>query len=125
MHRRRLFGLFIDVPRAEGPAAVAFWSAALGATPYVEDESYTRLTGAHDGLAVEVQSIDGEPPRYHVDIETDDVEAEAARLIALGATVLAQHHGWYVLRAPSGHVLCVVAVQSEPAYFEANSTVIP
>jgi Glyoxalase-like domain len=124
MHRRRLFGLFMDTPRAAAPEAVTFWSAALGATPYVEDESYTRLTGAHDGLALEVQAIDDGEPRYHLDIETDDVEAEAARLIALGATVVARPPGWYVLRAPSGHILCVVAVQSERAYFEANSTVI-
>jgi len=103
---------------------VAFWSAALGATPYVEDDSYTLLTGAHDGLAVEVQAVDEEAARYHVDIETDDVEAETARLIALGATVVARPPGWYVLRAPGGHLLCVVAVQSERAYFEANSTVI-
>lgn len=123
MHRRRLFGIYLDTPRASAPEAVTFWSAALGATPYVEDESYTRLTGAHDGIAIEVQAVDDEP-RYHLDIETDDVEAEAARLIALGATVVARPPGWFVLRAPSGHLLCVVAVQSEPGYFEANSTVV-
>jgi glyoxalase superfamily protein len=60
-------------------------------------------------------------PRYHVDIETDDVGAETARLLALGATEVARHDGWLVLRAPGGHLCCVVPVQSDPDVFVAGA----
>jgi Glyoxalase-like domain len=122
MHRSRLFGLFIDTPTGEAPAAVAFWAAALGATPReIPDEpEFTALAGAVPGLAVEVQAV-GDPPRYHLDIETDDVDAELARLLALGAVVETPHDGWSVLRAPGGHLVCVVPVQSDPEVFAAQA----
>jgi len=125
MHRSRVSTFLIDVRRDEVDDAAAFWSRALGVrTSSPEGEpQFTTLHDAVPGYVTAIQSVDDEP-RYHLDIETDDVEAEAARLVALGATVVARPPGWFVLRAPSGHILCVVAVQSERGYFEANSTVI-
>jgi hypothetical protein len=122
MHRYRVFGLFVDAPLDTAAQAVSFWSAALGADPQAEegDDAYTRLHGALPGMELEVQAVD-DRPRYHLDIETDDVEAEALRLIRLGAAVVSRPTGWYVLRAPGGHLLCVVKVQSDPAFFAANS----
>lgn len=124
MHRYRFYGLFVDSPREQVDASIAFWSQALGATVEAEDESYTVLRGAIDGISLEVQGVD-DTARYHVDIETDDVDAEAARLIALGATEVARPHSWRVLRAPGGHLLCVVSVQSDLAFFAAHSRVAP
>ncbi len=49
----------------------------------------------------------------HLDIETPDIEAEAARLEALGARrlavdVLAEHGThWYVMADPEGNEFCV------------------
>ena len=125
MHRARFYGLFIDAPTADAEASVEFWSRALGVAPdrADDDDDYTLLPGAIPGIELEVQAVD-DAPRYHIDIETDDIEAEAARLIALGATVVAKP-GWVVLRAPGGHLLCVVAVQSDPAFFAKNSRVYP
>jgi catechol 2,3-dioxygenase-like lactoylglutathione lyase family enzyme len=121
MHRYRLFGLFIDTPTADADASVEFWSTALGATPiFGDDEAYTTLDDAHPGLRVEVQAVD-DTPRYHLDIETDDVPAETARLEEAGAVVVARERGYNVLRAPSGHLLCVVPVQSPREFFEANA----
>jgi hypothetical protein len=40
---------------------------------------------------------------------------------ALGATEHVRHDGWGVLRAPGGHLLCVVPVQSDRALFEATA----
>jgi hypothetical protein len=118
MHRSRLYGIFIDVPRGHTAQAVAFWARALGATPKasVPPDEYTRLAGAASAVPVEVQGIDDQP-RYHLDIETDDVTAEVARLTALGATEHARYSGWVVLRAPGGHLVCVVPVQSDRADF--------
>ncbi|MEU4557701.1 VOC family protein [Actinoplanes sp. NPDC023936] len=124
MHRSRLFGIFIDTPLAEAAAAATFWSAALGsaAKPVPGEEEFTALLGAFPGLAVDVQAVD-DAPRYHVDIETDDVAAETARLVGLGAEVVVDNGGHRTLRAPGGHLLCVVPIQSEGDLFarEANT----
>ncbi|MEV5712602.1 VOC family protein [Amycolatopsis mediterranei] len=119
MHRSRLFGIFIDTPTAEAGAAATFWSAALGARarPVAGEEQFTALDGALSGLILDIQAIDGEP-RYHVDIETDDVAAEVARLTALGAEPVSRWLECHTLRAPGGHLLCVVPVHSDPETFE-------
>ena len=44
----------------------------------------------------------------HLDIETDDVEREVARLAGLGARVKARIRNHVVMLAPSGHAFCVV-----------------
>jgi Glyoxalase-like domain len=121
MHRSRLYGIFVDTPLAEAQQSVGFWAAALGATPVPGDDNpFVALRGALGELAFEVQAVD-DAPRFHVDIETDDVAAETARLLALGATEHVRHDGWGVLRAPGGHLLCVVPVQSDRALFEATA----
>jgi hypothetical protein len=51
--------------------------------------------------------------RIHLDIETDDIAAEVARLEKLGATVDTHMERWVVMRAPSGQRFCVVRVQRE------------
>nr|WP_308194923.1 VOC family protein [Micromonospora sp. R77] len=57
----------------------------------------------------------------HLDIETDDVHAEVDRLLALGATRVSQWQECHVLRAPSGHLLCVIPVAGDPASFAATA----
>ncbi|KDO10672.1 VOC family protein [Amycolatopsis mediterranei] len=118
MHRSRLFGIFIDTPAAEAGSAAGFWSAALGvpARSVVGEEQFTALDGAIPGLIVDIQAVDDEP-RYHVDIETDDVSAEVARLTALGAKPVSRWLECHTLRAPGGHLLCVVPVHSDPETF--------
>ncbi|MEQ4721288.1 VOC family protein [Nonomuraea sp. B19D2] len=80
MHRSRVYALLVDTPAAEAEQAAAFWSGALGATasPLPGYEQFTSLHGAVPGLAVAVQAVD-DAPRFHIDIETDDVEAETRR----------------------------------------------
>ena len=126
MHRSRLFGIFIDTPAAEAEAAATFWSAALGAParPVAGEEQFTALDGALPGLTLDVQAIVGEP-RYHVDIETDDVAAEVARLTALGADPVSRWLDCHTLRAPGGHLLCVVPVHSDPETFGRLARVWP
>ncbi len=114
MHRSRLSTLLIDAPAQETASSAAFWSAALGvaAVPQPDEPEFTELPEAIPGLVTAVQAIDG-PPRYHVDIETDDVDAEVARLVSLGA---AHHSSWQdcrTLRAPGGHLVCVIPLHSD------------
>jgi hypothetical protein len=118
VHRSRLFGIFIDTPAAEAGSAADFWSAALGvpARSVAGEEQFTALDGAIPGLIVDIQAVDDEP-RYHVDIETDDVAAEVTRLTALGAKPVSRWLECHTLRAPGGHLLCVVPVHSDPETF--------
>jgi hypothetical protein len=126
MHRSRLYALIIDTPAAGVPEATSFWSAALGveARPVPGEEQFTSLAGAFPDLTVALQSVD-DAPRYHLDIETDDLDAEVARLTAAGAVEVRRWLDCHVLRAPSGHLLCVVPVASDPAVFAAGARTWP
>jgi catechol 2,3-dioxygenase-like lactoylglutathione lyase family enzyme len=69
-------------------AGTAFWSQALGMAVADSDEVYVALEYAPDQIRILLQRVP-EPKtaktRVHLDIETDDVAAEVARLVALGA----------------------------------------
>lgn len=118
MHRSRLSTLLIDVPVAEAQTAAAFWSAALGvpAVPVPGEEQFTSLPGAVPGLVTAVQSVDDDP-RYHVDLETNDVEAETARLVELGAVEQSRWLDCRTLRVPGGQLICVIPLHSDPGEF--------
>ena len=60
---------------------------------------------------IEVQTVD-HPSRVHLDIESDDVEAEVSRLEKLGAKRVDAIKDWVVLEAPTGQRFCVVPVVS-------------
>jgi hypothetical protein len=61
------------------------------------------------------------PSRVHIDIETDDIEAEVQRLEALGAKRVAQVKRWWVMEAPTGQRFCVVRPQRPDFVERANS----
>ena len=126
MHRSRLVGILIDTPATQVSAEVDFWSAALGAPSYPApgEEQYTVLIGAVPGLITVIQAVD-DAPRYHLDIETDDLTAEVARLIALGAEPVARWQDAHTLRSPGGHLLCVVPIHSDPETFAASARTWP
>ncbi len=68
-------------------------------------------------MSLESQRIGaGTPARVHLDIETDDVAAEVARVVGLGATVLEERDGYTILEDPGGLVFCVVPVQTGAAF---------
>jgi hypothetical protein len=126
MHRSRVYAILIDAPVADAARAVAFWSAALGtpASAVPGEEQFTVLADALPGLVTAVQAVH-DAPRYHIDVETDDVDAEVARLLALGATAVSRWLDCHVLRAPGGHLLCVIPVHSDPAVFADRSRAWP
>ncbi|MDG9676961.1 VOC family protein [Micromonospora sp. DH14] len=121
-HRSRLSTILIDVPRGEAPAAAAFWSEALGvpARTVPDEQQFTSLHGALPGLVLAVQAVDDQA-RYHVDIETDDVEAETRRLVAYGAVEVGRWLECVTLRAPGGHLVCVIPCHTDPETFEPLS----
>nr|WP_239521657.1 VOC family protein [Geodermatophilus sabuli] len=115
------------MPPEHHDAGRTFWSAATGhaVEPDPEDERWSSLGSFADGVHVEVQRTgEGTPPRWHVDVETDDVPAEVARLEALGARRLADMGTFWQLLDPAGLVFCVVGVQTG-AEFERHATTWP
>jgi predicted enzyme related to lactoylglutathione lyase len=114
MHRSQLAGFIIDCDGGDLDEAASFWGQALGyeAMPLTdpEEEKYRQLDTGPNGLHIEVQQVD-HPSRVHLDIETDDVEAEVRRLEGLGAKRLGQVRTWCVMEAPTGHRFCVVRPQ--------------
>lgn len=116
MHKSRLGGLIIDCQTDDLGAAAEFWSRALGYAPrhsnLPEDDNYIPLDTADDDPNIELQSV-AHPSRVHLDIETDDVEAEVGRLEKLGAKRVEQVRDWWVMQAPTGHRFCVVVADGK------------
>jgi predicted enzyme related to lactoylglutathione lyase len=106
--------LFIDCAPDGFERGNEFWSAALGRTLMrSDDERYTSLKGrlgGEGGIVVGLQRVPEQERAYHLDIETDDIEAEVARLERLGARVKARIREHVVMLAPTGHAFCVVQV---------------
>ena len=123
MHRSKLAGFIIDCQAADLESAASFWSAALGMPkkrlPAEEGEKYMRLLDDQHGLHVEVQVV-GHPSRVHLDIEADDIDAEVARLEALGAKQVERVSTWCVMQAPTGQRFCVVRKSSPDFDQRAN-----
>ncbi len=106
----RLSAFFIDCAQEDWDEGVRFWGEAFQIEPRAgSDDSYLSMPGAIPGIHVELQRI-GSESRYHVDFEAEDVEAEVSRFETLGATRVAQIESWWVLRAPTGHLFCVVPI---------------
>jgi hypothetical protein len=123
MHRSRINGLLIDCKTDDIDAAARFWAEALG-RPVDPDHpgsrgNYRMLATPPDELSVQIQRVEHES-RVHIDIETDDIPAEVARLEKLGATIDKRMERWVVMRAPTGQRFCVVRVQR--AGFAGNAT---
>ena len=123
MHKSRLAGFIIDCQTNDVRSAATFWGAALGmelrALPGAEGEKYMRLVDPDDRLHVEVQSV-SHPSRVHLDIESDDVDAEVRRLEALGAKRVQKVETWWVMEAPTGQRFCVVRAQSKTFVEDAH-----
>jgi hypothetical protein len=112
------------------PASLArFWAAVLDGyrvAPYdtaeLERLRATGINDPEDDPSVLVESDPGVRPRFwftlvpeqkciknrlHIDVRTDDQMAEVARLVKLGASVLATFDGWTTLTDPEGNEFCV------------------
>jgi predicted enzyme related to lactoylglutathione lyase len=114
MHHSRLCAVLIDCQTADIDAAARFWGEALGrpvdpAHP-MSRGNYRMLETPPDEPIVEIQRVDHDS-RVHIDIETDDIGAEVARLEELGATVVERLERWVVMQAPTGQRFCVVRIQ--------------
>ena len=116
MHRSKLVTAVIDCQTDDLTAAARFWSEALGRKLDPSDdpatEKYVSLGTGKEELIVLLQKVP-HASRVHLDIETDDIEAEATRLEALGARRIEKINTWWVMEAPTGHRFCVVRPQRD------------
>ena len=122
MHKSGFCAFVIDFKDGDLDAGARFWSGALGrdveaASP--DSPTYRGLAARASEPLMLLQKVDHDP-RVHLDIETDDIEAEVARLENLGAKRVAFIRNWWVMEAPTGQRFCVVAVQRAGFAAEAN-----
>lgn len=114
MHHSRLCALLIDCHTPDVDQAAKFWASALGRAVDFEHpgtrRNYRMLETPPDEPIVQIQRVEHES-RVHIDIETDDIPAEVARLETLGAHVIDRLARWVVMQAPTGQRFCVVRVQ--------------
>jgi predicted enzyme related to lactoylglutathione lyase len=114
MHRSRFAQLVIDCRTGDLDRAARFWAEALGWPAQrlqdAADAGYRRLATPDDQPGVLIQAV-AHPSRMHLDIESDDVEAEVRRLEALGARRIAAVRTWWVMQAPTGQRFCVLRPQ--------------
>lgn len=124
MHRILLREIVIDAPDEVFAQTRDFWSSALLAESR-QVEEYPEFTGLIGPAAmpwVGLQNVGGAAARFHLDIETDDVDAEVRRLVTLGAVIVGQGRAWVVLKDPAGLLFCVVPYESP--WFEERARVI-
>jgi len=123
MHRSKLTAALVDVPAERYEEVTRFWAGALATDADISDEDpdYAALGRPVPGLEFMVQRVDA-PARIHLDIETDDVDAEVERLEERGAERVEKIETWWVLRDPAGLLFCVVRVQ-DPEGFERQANV--
>ena len=122
-HRSRLSSLVIDCQVDDLAPHAEFWSKALGkpinSIDSEGDGRYAELATEADEPIILLQKV-AHPSRVHLDIESDDVDAEAERLVTLGARKVEKIKTWWVMEAPSGHRFCVIRQQREPFGPHAN-----
>ncbi|MEJ0034557.1 MAG: VOC family protein [Gammaproteobacteria bacterium] len=123
MHKSRLAGFIIDCNTPDLDAAATFWTQALGypLSKLEGDQAgiYRKFDTGPTGLQIEVQQVE-HASRVHLDIETDDIEAEATRLEGLGARKVKRFPRWWVMQAPTGQRFCVIQPQRPDFAEKAN-----
>ncbi len=122
MHRSKLSTFVIDCKTGDLEAATTFWSRALGreaSPPDPDSPTYRELAARPEEPKLLIQQVSHDS-RIHLDIESDDLEAEVKRLEALGAKRIGFVTRWWVMEAPTGQRFCVVNPQRGPIGEEGN-----
>jgi predicted enzyme related to lactoylglutathione lyase len=95
--------------------AVSFWSEALDyVLKYPPEADFAILVPRNgDGLQLSFNRVTTAKPRkHHMDLHSDDPEAEVTRLIAPGATKPEWRYeegaDYVVLQDPDGNAFCVI-----------------
>lgn len=115
--RGRLHPHNVVIDCADHDVVIPFWTAALGWTAHRINDQFIALRAPDDepaGFDILFQKVP-EPKvmknRAHIDFDAADMEAEVARLVALGGSVVAAHSvedfRWTIVADPEGNEFCV------------------
>jgi predicted enzyme related to lactoylglutathione lyase len=108
---------FIDRPAADFTAAAAFWTAVTDTTLSErrgEESEFATLLPVSGGAPwVKLQGCAEGRGGAHIDLCSDDLRADLERATAAGASVVADHGAWAVLRSPAGQLFCLVPAHGE------------
>ena len=98
----------------DAQALAAWWTRQTDATTIHDDGGPFVFVRTPAGLTLGFQTVPDPTPgknRVHVDVHAADREAEVARLLGDGATLVARHEldgfPWVVLADPEGNQFCV------------------
>ena len=121
MHKSRLGAVIVDCETDDLEREAQFWGAALGGevTSSHPGGRYLDVRSDPADPGVILQRVE-HPSRIHIDIETDDIEAEVKRLQDLGATVVEKMERWTVMEAPSKHRFCIINARRDGFDEQAN-----
>jgi predicted enzyme related to lactoylglutathione lyase len=109
----------LDVPEAQFEAELSFFSALTGwERRKANRPEFTWLERpASLPLRILFQRLGSPQPGMHPDFACDDVPAEVARQVGLGAQVVREVPGdWTTLRDPAGREYCVTARSPFPEF---------
>lgn len=115
MHHSRVSSIMIDCLDEHFEDSLAFWSRALGLPVHRQPENgdrYVALGEIQGPIAICLQRV-SDHPGFHLDIESDEGEAEKKRLEAAGARTKYRVKQWWVLEDPSGNPFCIVRPESD------------
>jgi Glyoxalase-like domain len=91
-----------------------WWARALDGEVNPIAPPFFVVVSRPEGPGLAFQQVEEPTPgknKVHLDFSTDDVEAEVARLVELGATETGRNSfgdfGWVVLADPDGNAFCV------------------
>jgi hypothetical protein len=104
---------FLDTPSR---VAEPFWQAVTGSQLSPRrgpGGAFATLVPAGGDAYLRVQDVGDGPARSHLDLHVEDVAAQAARAVALGAAVVLDDGDLVVLRSPAGLLFCLVAWHGE------------
>ncbi len=118
-HRSRPHHLCLDVPAPQWTEESSFWSELMGAEldPIKDHDEFAWLRPhPRPWSALLLQRLDTErgPAGAHLDIASDNREAEVARHLVHGATLASVQRWWTVLIAPAGLRYCIVDKRPDP-----------
>jgi predicted enzyme related to lactoylglutathione lyase len=111
--------LVIVLDCADLDRSARFWTAVLGFTSAraISGLYHSLVPEDGDGIEILLQQVpDGklQKNRLHLDLRTDDLDAEVSRIRALGAAMLTNEPiledgwRWHILTDPDGNEFCVL-----------------
>ena len=118
--------LVIVIDCADLDRSAVFWSAVLGYTASPTGTGSYRSLEPESGAGIDVllqrvPDVKGQKNRLHLDLRTPDLDAEARRVLGLGATLLTSEPviedgwSWHILADPDGNEFCVLQPPGIPS----------